>query len=82
MNTSTRNLKGENGAVIRTGTTATTGDFDAILCLEDTVFASYTNILWSGDSLAGVTIPAGTVLFGHFTAFTLTSGKVIAYKAA
>lgn len=70
---------GMNGAIVETGTTAITGEFHCVQCLADTVFASYTNN-WSGDSLTGTTISAGTHLFGRWTAFTLTSGKVIAYK--
>lgn len=70
---------GQNGAVVETGTTAITGEFHCVHCIADTVFASYTNN-WTGDSLVGVTIAAGTHLFGRWTAFTLTSGSVIAYK--
>lgn len=74
-----RNLKGEGGAVVRTGTTPATGQFDALQCIEPTVLASITSNL-SGDSLVGVTLPAGFVLYANITAFTLTSGKVIAYR--
>lgn len=72
---------GQNGAVVRTTTTATSGEFHAIHVVADAVFSALTGN-YSGDALTGVTIPAGQVLFGRFTAFTLTSGKVIAYKIA
>lgn len=70
---------GQNGAVVRTTTTATSGEFYAIQVIADAVFTSLTGN-YTGDTLAGMTLTAGTVLYGRFTAFTLTSGKVIAYK--
>lgn len=72
-------LMGEFGGVHETGTTAVTGDFSAIQCLEDTVFSLLTRPDFTGDAITGVTISAGTILYGRCTAFTLTSGKVIAY---
>lgn len=77
-----KNLKGEAGNTNETGTTARTGgDWGALHCLTDTVIASYTDALETGgDSLAGVTLPAGTILYGQFSAFTLTSGAVRAYN--
>ena len=71
---------GRNGAVVETGTTAITGNFTAITALESTVFALLTVTDWSGDSTASLPLPAGATLFGNITAFTLTSGKVVAYK--
>jgi hypothetical protein len=50
--------------------------------LTATTFAALTDSLATGDALTGVALPAGTVLRGRFTAFTLTSGAVRAYKAA
>lgn len=72
-------LMGERGGVIETGTTPVTGEFSAIQCLSDTVFSVLTLPDFVGDSLAGTTINAGTIIYGYCTAFTLTSGKVIAY---
>lgn len=70
------------GAVVETGTSAITAqNFSAILALEDTVFASLVAGDWTGDSLASLPLPKGVTIYGHFTAFTLTSGKVIAYKS-
>jgi hypothetical protein len=37
---------------------------------------------WTGDATTAVDIPAGATIFGNFTAITLTSGKIIAYKSA
>jgi len=73
-------LMGERGGVIETGTTAVSGSFSAIQCLEDTVFSVLTLPDFIGDSLAGTTISAGTILYGYCTGFTLTSGKVVAYN--
>lgn len=72
---------GQRGVVDETGTTAITGgDFYALQCLTDTVFSSLTETGKSGDAITGITISAGQILFGQFTAFTLTSGAVRAYK--
>lgn len=49
-----------------------------VYCLVDTVFAVFTRTNATG-SIAGITLPAGTTLWGPVTAITLTSGKVAAY---
>lgn len=72
-------LMGEFGGVHETGTTAVTGDFSAIQILEAATFSLITRPDFTGDALTGFAIPAGTVLYGRCTEFTLTSGKVIAY---
>lgn len=71
---------GQYGAVYESGDTAVSGDFAAILALEATTFTSLTASNWSGDALAGLVVPAGTTIYGKFTAFTLSSGRVVAYK--
>lgn len=70
------------GVVVRTGATAVTGKFYAIQVLEDAQFSVLTENASSGDSMTGFTVPAGTILYNGLgiTAFTLTSGKVRAYK--
>ena len=73
---------GGAGCVYETGTTAITGDFCVIDCLTATTFALITNTLGSGDAITGIAFPAGTQLRGRFSAFTLTSGEVCAYKSA
>lgn len=47
-------------------------------CLTETVFATFTRTNATG-SIAGVSLPAGTLLTGPVTAITLTSGAVAAY---
>lgn len=70
------------GAVFENGTTAITGqNFHAIAALEDTIFASLVSSNWTGDPLTSMPLPKGMTIYGNFTAFTLTSGKVIAYKS-
>lgn len=49
-----------------------------VMCLTDTVFATFTRTNATG-SIAGVSLPAGTLLTGPVTAITLTSGAVAAY---
>lgn len=79
----TRDASGIAGAICETGTTAVTGrNFSCIQCIEATVFAAFTSSTISGDVMTGITFPAGFVIYGAITDFTLTSGKVIAYTAA
>jgi hypothetical protein len=81
---------GQAGAIVETSTTAITGkSIVAIQMIEDTVFSvltpsdtvnGYGVPAANGDTLGSVTIPAGMTIYGHWTAFTLASGKVIAYQ--
>jgi hypothetical protein len=70
---------GQRGAKIVTNTSATTGEFCALQILEDATFSALTWPELEG-ALTGFAIPAGTVIYGQITAFTLSSGKVLAYK--
>lgn len=70
---------GQGGATVETGTTAVTGTFAAIQFVEGGAFSALTSN-YDGDAFTGVTLAAGTIIYGRFTAFTLSSGKVIAYK--
>jgi len=80
---------GQAGAIVETGTTAITGkNIVAIQFIEDTVFSALTPAdttngygvpAANGDTLASVTLPAGMTIYGRWTAFTLASGKIIAY---
>jgi hypothetical protein len=70
---------GQGPVIYTTNTTAVTGgSFRQVVCLTDTVFSAFTRTDATG-SITGVTLPAGTVLFGPVTAYTLTSGAVAAY---
>lgn len=82
MTTYERQELGLAGSINETGTTAHTGlDVAEIHCLTATTFAALEDSLATGDAITGVALPAGTVLRGRFTAFTLTSGAVRAYKS-
>jgi hypothetical protein len=73
---------GQLGFVYVGDTSATSGNFAAIQILADTVFSALTALNSTVGGLVGITLTAGTIIYGPFTAFTLTStGKVIAYKA-
>jgi hypothetical protein len=72
---------GLNGSKYITGTAANTdGPWCAIQALEDTVIASMTATNVTG-TLSAIPLPAGVAIYGNITAVTLTSGKIIAYKA-
>lgn len=85
----TQESLGGKGLVVVTDTTAHTGATDfatgigyiAINCLQDTVFASLTAASDAPivGTITGVTLPAGTILYGKFMTFTLTSGQILAY---
>jgi len=68
------------GGVVVNDTTATSGNFGAIQVINDAVFSAITAPEYTNASdLTTITITAGTVLYGRFTAFTLTSGVVVAH---
>lgn len=74
------NRDGQAGCTVETGTTAVTGNYFAIQILADATFSTLTDTSADGDAMTGFVIPAGITLFGKFTAFTLTLGRVRAYK--
>lgn len=78
----TGNAAAANGVVVETGTTAVTGQFASIQVLADATFTTFTENNSSGDVMTGFVVPAGTILFNGcgITAFTMSSGKVRAYK--
>lgn len=70
---------GRRGVVVETGTTAVTGDFYAIQILTTANFSTLTETGRTGDVMTGFDIDPQTI-YGQFTAFTLTSGRVRAYS--
>ena len=70
---------GQGGAVYVSDTTQTNGNFGAIQAVADSVFAALVSGNWTGTT-ASIPVPAGVTIFGNFTSFTLTSGKVVAYR--
>ena len=84
---------GQSGSVFIDDAAIHTGTFAAITAIEDSVVdvSDCTNIANTMvDGLTGTTgaatmatdftIPAGLTIYGRFEFFSLTSGKVIAYK--
>ena len=63
-----------------TSTAAQTSGYTAIQIVSGAVFTSITGTGISG-TWTGTTIPAGFTIVGRISAFTLTSGTVIAYLA-
>lgn len=70
---------GQYGLVYESGTTALTGVFFKIHCITETTFDTLTGNQ-SGDAMTGVAFAAGTIIYGRFTAITLTSGSILAYR--
>ena len=80
---------GQNGCLFEDGTTAISGKkIIAIQFIADSTFttltpesASYVGTAsGNGDAIdSSNSFPAGVVIFGRWTAFTLASGSVIAY---
>tara|TARA_Y100000034_G_scaffold45801_1_gene56244 strand:+ start:324 stop:620 length:297 start_codon:yes stop_codon:yes gene_type:complete len=81
---------GQMGAIVETSNTAVTGkNIVAIQFIEDTIFTALTPSdttngygvgSYNGDTLGSITLPAGMTIYGNWTAFTLASGKIIAYQ--
>ena len=71
---------GERGSelVKTTDQTLHEGDYQAVQFIDETVIAVLDFEL--GDDWAGETVPASTILLGHFTDFQTTSGRVNLYK--
>ena len=71
---------GQYGAVYKTAAGAlSSGPWGSIQATAAAV-VNVTASNWTGDATTAVDIPAGETIFGNFTAITLTSGKIIAYK--
>lgn len=74
------------GSTIIDNTTAYTGTWTVIEAVNDATFTTLTgNITYNSPTTAATganvgTLSAGSRLYGIFTAITLASGKIIAYK--
>jgi len=71
---------GQGGAVYVADTTQTDGAFGAIQAVEGAVISTLTASNWTPSTATAIPLPAGSTIFGSFSTFTLTSGKVIAYR--
>tara|TARA_R110000772_G_scaffold21929_1_gene59745 strand:+ start:1041 stop:1298 length:258 start_codon:yes stop_codon:yes gene_type:complete len=63
------------------GGSATGRRYGALQIINDTIFSNLvaSNVESTGN-LQGITIAAGTVLYGQFSALTITTGVVVAHK--
>ncbi len=68
--------------VLNAGDSVTGKKYGAIQIITDANFSTLTadNVDQSSAALTGVGIGAGTVLYGQFSAVTVTSGLVICHK--
>lgn len=71
---------GQFGNVVLGNGQSVSGDFAAIQIIANTTFSSIGNPTGSMSSLGGVTLLAGTILFGRFTSATVTTGVAVLYK--
>lgn len=70
----------QNPRKLVTTAVAQTGTWAAIICLSATVFSTLTDASLTRSGTTGSAVfPAGAVIYGAFTNFTLTSGAVLAY---
>ena len=83
---------GQAGAQFINNTVAQTplnGNYVALTVISDAIFTTLTPLdlvngygtdaAYNGDTLATVTIPEGTTLYGRWTNIQLASGQVLAY---
>lgn len=77
MNANIVNLAGGNGGTYIGDTNANTGTWFCIYCIANTTFSTLTNNVGYPDALQ---LTAGQAIYGTFTAITLASGSVVAYK--
>jgi hypothetical protein len=72
---------GQAGSILIDDTGQHTGPFVAATALEDAAVdvSDCTDIANTMTDAADFTIPKGATIYGHFSVFSLASGKVIAY---
>ena len=73
---------GQFGAVYKSaaGALSAGGPWGAIQATAAAVVSLTSGNWTNSDATTAIDIPAGATIFGNFTAITLTSGKIIAYK--
>lgn len=75
-----KKLFAESGIHHESGTTAVTGSFYGIYVYAAATFSLLTHGKNTGDVLTGISFPAGTLIPGPITAFTLSAGGVFGLK--
>ena len=78
-NTLLKEQLGKGSGVVFTTAAQTSKDWYAIHFVTESVVSAITMTYHTGEAALHTTIPAGTVLFGHITAVTMTSGVAIGY---
>ena len=72
---------GQYGAVYKSSAGSLSGGPWGAIQATAAAVVSLTSGNWTTtDTTTAIDIPAGATIFGNFTAITLTSGKIIAYK--
>ena len=71
---------GQYGATFKTTSGSLTGGPWAAIQATVSAVVSVTAGNWTGETTTAVDVVAGSVIFGDFTAITLSVGKIIAYK--
>ena len=79
-NTLLREQMGKGSGVVFTTAAQTGKVWYCVHFVTESVVSAITMTNHTGESALQTTIPAGTVLFGHITAITMTSGVAIGYK--
>ena len=74
-----REQLGKGKGVVFTTEAQTSKDFYCVHFVTTSVVSAITMTHITGESALHTTIPAGTVLYGHITAITMTSGVAIGY---
>tara|TARA_R110002020_G_scaffold110765_3_gene255878 strand:- start:5702 stop:5986 length:285 start_codon:yes stop_codon:yes gene_type:complete len=74
-----REQLGKGSGIVFTTVAQTSKDFYAVHFVTESVISAITMTYHTGESALHTTIPAGTVIFGHITAITMTSGVAIGY---
>lgn len=73
-------VSGQNGTVTTSNTSPVTGNFSAVQVLVAATFSAFTETGGTG-AMTGFSIPAGVILYGRITGYTLSAGTVRAYNA-
>lgn len=78
-----RERLGKAGAVYKTAAGALSGGPWCAIQAVATAVVSVTSGNWTNsDASTAVPVPAGVTIYGDFSAISLTSGEIIAYKQA
>ena len=67
---------GQKGSVVMDDTAEHADGYMGLVVLAD---AAFDTVVGNCDSLDGVSVSAGVVIYGDFTSVTLTSGTVLGY---